>query len=406
MAAIEHQSESIKLSTLWTDQRSRAVIIQIIALAALFAFLAYIVRNTIGNLELLGVETGYGFLNEPSNYDINQRLIEYDSRSSHLTATIVGILNTVVVALAGIVMATIIGFIGGVLRLSGNWLISRLVYCYVEITRNVPLLLQILLWHGLIVHSLPSPRSALREVDTSQGALSPVEAVFLTNRGLTISKPIFEPAFWAVVLAFVAAVVGVILFKNHAKKVQEATGKIYPVFSIGLAAIIGVPLIVFFLAGMPVTLDVPEAGKFNFKGGMTVVPEFIALWFALSIYTGAFMTEIVRAGIQSVSHGQTEASYALGLRPNFTMRLVILPQALRVIIPPLISQYLNLTKNSSLAIAVGYMDIVATIGGISLNQTGRALECMSIVLSLYLLFSLTISMVMNWYNKRVALVER
>ena len=397
MAAIDaHQQPGIKLSELWVDKRSRGVIIQIISLVVLFAFLGWIVSNTINNLELLGVETGYGFLAEPSNYDINQRPIEYDSRSSHARAMVVGILNTVIVAVTGIVFATILGFVAGVLRLSGNWLVSRLVYCYVEFTRNVPLLLQILLWYGVIVHSLPKPKEAM----------APVDGVFLSNRGFAVPSPQFEPAFWAVFIAFVAAVVGAVLFARYAKKVQEATGKHYPVFTINTALIIGLPALVFIVLGAPVTWSIPELKGFNFKGGLMIRPEFLALWFALSVYTAAFISENVRAGIQAVSHGQTEAARALGLRPNWTMRLVILPQALRVIIPPLISQYLNLTKNSSLAIAIGYMDIVATIGGISLNQTGRALECMSIVLSLYLFFSLSISMIMNWYNKRVALVER
>jgi general L-amino acid transport system permease protein len=396
MTAIDIPQSRFKVSDLWTDQKSRGLLIQIVALILLLLFIAYIVNNTINNLELLGVETGYGFLSEPSNYDINQRPIEYDSRSSHGRAAMVGILNTMIVALCGIVLATILGFLAGVLRLSGNWLISRLVYCYVEFTRNVPVLLQILLWHGIIVHSLPLPRQALQ----------PAEGVFLSNRGFAVPWPQLEPAFWAVVVGFFAAVGGAVWFAGYAKKVQAATGKIYPVVTINLAVIVLVPVIVFFLAGQPATLDWPALKGFNFKGGLTVKPEFIALWFALSVYTAAFISEIVRAGIMAVSHGQTEAAYALGIRPNWTMRLVILPQALRVIIPPLISQYLNLTKNSSLAIAVGYMDIVATIGGISLNQTGRALECMSIVLTIYLVISLSISSVMNWYNKRVALVER
>ena len=396
MSAIEIDRRSPKLGNLWTDQRSRGIIIQILALVGLFAFVAYIVNNTINNLELLGVETGFGFLNEPANYDINQRLIEYDSRSSNLRATIVGVLNTLLVAVCGVVLATVLGFTAGVLRLSRNWLVSRLVYCYIEFTRNVPVLLQILLWYGILVHTLPRPKQALE----------PVSGFFISNRGLAAPKPEYEPAFLAVVVAFFVAVAAVICFARYAKGVQESTGKHYPVISIGLGVIIGLPLIVFLVTGMPMSLVWPELKGFNFKGGLTVLPEFLALTFALSIYTGAFIAEIVRAGIQSVSHGQTEASYALGLRPNWTMRLVILPQALRVIIPPLISQYLNLTKNSSLAIAIGYMDIVATIGGISLNQTGRALECMSIVLSLYLIFSLTISSVMNWYNQGVAIVER
>jgi general L-amino acid transport system permease protein len=396
MTAIELVTDGWSPSRIWSDKRSRGILIQIAALAALFAFVAYIVDNTIDNLELLGIETGYGFLFEPANYDINQRLIDYDSRSPHIRATVVGILNTLLVSAAGIVAATVLGFLAGVLRLSHNWLISKLVYCYVEATRNVPLLLQILLWYGIFVHSLPRPKDAL----------TPVSGVFLSNRGFALPRPEFEPAFWAVAIAFAAAVAGAVLFQRWAKRTQEATGRIYPVFSINLAVLIGLPLVVFFLAGQPATLELPELKGFNFKGGLTVRPEFLALWFALSLYSGSFIAEIVRAGIQSVSHGQTEAARALGIKPNRTMRLVILPQALRVIVPPLISQYLNVTKNSSLAIAVGYMDIVATIGGISLNQTGRALECMSIVLGLYLAFSLLTSAIMNWYNKRVALVER
>ena len=396
MAAVEAAPSGFKLTSLWTDKRSRGVVIQIFALVALLLFLGFIVNNTARNLELLGVETGYGFLNEPANYDINQRPIEYDSRSTHSRAMLVGLLNTGIVAVAGIVLATVLGFIAGVLRLSHNWLVSRLVYCYVEFTRNVPLVLQILLWYGLIVHSLPRPRQALE----------PASGFFLSNRGFALPRPIYESGFEAVVIALVVAIVGAVFFARYAKKVQEATGKIYPVFTINLGLIVLLPILVFLVAGMPITLEWPELKGFNFRGGLTIIPEFIALWFALSIYTAAFIAEIVRAGIQSVSHGQTEASFALGIKPNWTMRLVILPQALRVIIPPLISQYLNLTKNSSLAIVIGYMDIVATIGGISLNQTGRALECMSIVLSIYLLISLSISMVMNRYNKRVALVER
>ena len=397
MTAMEHSAANgQRAASLLYDKRARAVFIQIFALAALFAFLAYIVSNTISNLRLLGVETGFGFLADPASYDINQTLIDYTSRSSHGRAAVVGILNTLLVAFCGIVLATILGFVAGVLRLSNNWLVSRLVYCYIEFTRNVPLLLQILFWHGLIVHTLPRPKQAME----------PASGFFLSNRGFSIPRPDFEPGFFAVVIAFFAAIAGAIWFARYAKRVQAATGKIYPVFTINLGLIVGLPLIVFLLAGVPVTLNWPELKGFNFQGGLTVRPEFMALWFALSVYTAAFIAENVRAGIQAISHGQTEASYALGIKPNWTMRLVILPQALRVIIPPLISQYLNLTKNSSLAIAVGYMDIVATVGGITLNQTGRALECMAIVLTLYLTFSLLISAGMNVYNKRVALVER
>ena len=365
-------------------------------MVVILTLFGFFVRNTVSNLELIGRDVGYEFLFTPASYDINQHLIEYTSRSTHLRATVVGIINTVVVAILGILLATGIGFAAGVARLSGNWLVSRLVYCFVEFSRNVPVLLWILLWHGVIVHSFPHPRQATTLLTNFH----------LSNRGLYIPKPLFEPAFWFVVAAVVLAIAGAVYFAKYSKRRHEETGLHYPVATINVAAVVILPVIVFLVVGSPVQFELPVFRGFNFKGGLVLSPELIALTVALGVYTGAFIAEIVRAGILSVSHGQTEAAYALGIKPNWTMRLIILPQALRVIIPPLISQYLNLTKNSSLAIAIGYMDIVATIGGISLNQTGRALECMSIVLSLYLILSLLISAMMNIYNKRIALVER
>lgn len=396
MAAVDAAEVQGGASSIWTDKRFRSVITQILVIAGLFAFLAFIISNAVANLDALGKSFGFGFLDEPASYDINQTLIPYDSRDTHLRAMVVGILNTALVAVTGIFIATLVGFILGVLRLSKNWLVNRLAYCYVEFARNVPVLVHILLWHGVIVHSLPVPRDAMQ---VSEGW-------FLTNRGFFIPKPIFEPAFWAVTAALVVGIVFTIVLRRWAKKVQDETGKIYPVPWIGLAAIIGLPVVVYLLAGMPITWDLPSLQGFNFQGGLVLRPEFTALTLALSLYTAAFIAEIVRAGIESVSHGQSEAAHALGIRHSRTLRLVIIPQALRVVVPPLTSQYLNLTKNSSLAIAIGYMDIVATIGGISLNQTGREMECMIIVLLLYLSFSLVISLFMNWYNKRIALVER
>ena len=374
----------------------RSVLIQVITIALLFAFIFYIARNAVINLENLGKGFSFKFLSDPASYDINQTLIAYDSRSPHLRATYVGILNTLLVAITGIILATIVGFILGVLRLSKNWLINRVVYFYIEYVRNVPLLLHILLVHGLVVNTLPIPKNAINFDDT----------FFLTNRGFYTPKPLFEPAMWAVLIAFIIGIGFSWWFKRYAKRIQDDTGKIYPVFWISVAAIVGFPILVYFIAGSPMGWEFATLKGFNFKGGLVLRPEYLALWFALSLYTAAFIAEIVRAGIQAVSHGQTEAAYALGVKPNRTMQLVIIPQALRVIIPPLSSQYLNLTKNSSLAIAIGYMDIVATIGGISLNQTGREMECMTIVLALYLSFSLSISAFMNWYNKRMKLVER
>jgi general L-amino acid transport system permease protein len=396
MAAIEQDSDRFSLGQIWSDKRYRAVLTQILVIAGVFFFIAFLASNAVENLEQLGKTFGFDFLWAPASYDINQALIPYNSRDTHFRAAVVGLLNTGLVAVTGCILATILGFLFGVLRLSSNWLINRMVYCYVEFTRNVPVLVQILLWHGVIVTTLPAPRDAM----------SPMEGVYLSNRGFYVPAPVFESGFWLVVAAFLAAIAGTIVFKRWAKKRQAETGQIYPIFTVGVAAIVGLPVIAFFLAGMPATLDQPALGTFNIRGGMVLKPEFTALWFALSVYTSAFITEIVRSGIQAVSHGQTEAAYALGIRPNWTMRLIIIPQALRVIVPPLTSQYLNLTKNSSLAIAIGYMDIVATLGGITLNQTGREMECMMLVLMIYLTISLLISAFMNWYNRRIALVER
>jgi general L-amino acid transport system permease protein len=396
MSEMALQRDDGGLMALWRDKRIRAVITQILVLAALFAFFAYIISNAVTNLEALGKEFGFEFLDAPANYDINQTLIEYDSRMPHARAAMVGLLNTLIVAVSGVIFATILGFVMGIVRLSKNWLASRIAYSYIEIIRNVPLLVQILLWHGIIVHSFPHPKVAQPFA----------EGFILSNRGLYLPKPVLEPAFWAVGIAFALAIIGSIIFARWAKAQQRDTGKIYPVFWISIAAVIGLPVVVYFLAGSPMTFDYAALKGFNFKGGMVIKPEFAALWWALSIYTAAFIAEIVRAGIQSVNHGQTEACYALGLRPARTLSLVVIPQALRVIVPPLTSQYLNLAKNSSLAIAIGYMDIVATLGGITLNQTGKEMECMILVLLLYLCMSLSISMFMNWYNQRIALVER
>ncbi|MEH6442368.1 MAG: amino acid ABC transporter permease [Oceanospirillaceae bacterium] len=397
MSGIQIQEKkTVTLGSIWRDKKSRGVILQIIAVIGILLFLGNIFSNTVENLDRLGVKVGFDFLDEPANYDINQTLIDYDSSDSHFKAGVVGLLNTLLVAACGIVVATIFGFTAGVLRLSNNFVLSRLMQVYVELTRNIPVLLQILLWHGIIIHSLPVPKKAEAFV----------EGVFLTNRGVFLPQPIPQEGFGWVWIALFLGIVIAIAFKRYANKIQIETGKLLPAIWVGVSVVIGLPLIVFLLLGTPVEISYPALKGFNFKGGFVVKPEFMALWFALSIYTGAFIAEIVRAGIQSVDHGQTEAAHALGIRPNFTMRLVVIPQAMRVIIPPLISQYLNLTKNSSLAIAIGYMDLVATIGGISLNQTGRALESMGIVLSVYLFISIVISLLMNIYNKRVALVSR
>ena len=394
-----NDTERGALARLWYDEKIRSVFVQIITIALIFAFFAYIITNAVANLKLLGKTFSFDFLFQPSHYDINQHLIPYTSTSTHLRAGLVGILNTLLVAICGIITATIVGFILGVLRLSPNWLVSRMVYCFVEFTRNVPLLLHILLIHGIIVSVLPLPRQAQEWANFG-------EIIFFTNRGFYVPSPQFGDGMSWVGMAFVAAIVFTIFYKRSAKRFQDETGARRPVVLVGLGALIGFPLLALLVTGVPISWDVPVLKGFNFRGGAVMRPEFLALWLALSLYTSAFIAEIVRAGILAVKKGQWEASYALGLTRGQTLNLNIIPQALRVIVPPLTSQYLNLTKNSSLAIAIGYMDIVATIGGISLMQTGKEMETMIIVLLLYLCFSLIISAFMNWYNRRIALVER
>ncbi len=379
---------------IWTDERSRAAIFQLLAVLGLALFVAFVIANTLANLEARGLDAGFAFLGDPAFFDINQRLIEYTSTSSFGRALIVGLLNTILVSALGIIAATVIGFVAGVLRLSDNWVVSRMVTVYVEITRNVPVLLQIIFWWGVLT-SLPKVRDSLSIGDV----------LFLNNRGVRIPAPILEPGFGLLFVSFLIGVVAAFLVARWARRRQEATGQAFHSFWVGLGLIVGLPLIVYFLTGQPVSWNVPVPGRFNFAGGFNITPELVALWFALSTYTGAFISEIVRSGIRSVSKGQTEAAFSLGLRPNLTMRKIIIPQALRVIIPPLTSQFLNLTKNSSLAIAIGYQDLVS-IGGTILNQSGQAIEVVAIWMAVYLSLSLITSAFMNWYNKRIALVER
>ena len=372
-------------SNIWRNEKSREIIVQIIVLFFLGWFISWLVMNVNANFEALGKDISFEFLFIPAGYDINQYLIDYDSRDSHLRAGIVGLLNTGLVAFFGIILATVLGIALGIIRLSKNWLASKIAYWYVEFTRNVPILLHILLWHGIIINTLPHPRKAISLGDVT----------FLSNRGFYIPKPLAESGIELVYLFLVVAIIFSILFSKYCKRKQDLTGIQYPVFWINFSVIFFLPLIAFFLSGMPVSLEIPALKGFNFRGGMHMSPELAALTFALGIYTAAFIAEIVRAGILAIDKGQREAAESIGLKPSKVMNLVILPQARRVIIPPLTSQYLNLTKNSSLAIAIGYMDLVATLGGISLNQTGREMETMLIVMLIYLSVSLSISALMN-----------
>lgn len=386
------------LLRLWRNEGSRGVIIQIVTMVVLFALIAAIARNVVVNLAEVGKEFSFGFLAWPAAYDIGfSPFIEYTNQSTHLRAAVVGLLNTLLVAVCGCVLASVLGFALGIMRLSSNWLVSKISYVFVEFVRNVPVLIHILAIYSLVVTLLPPAKKA---IDVGAGAF------FLSNRGFYTPSPVFEPGAGLVGIAIILAIVIAVVFRRWAKRVQDQTGKAYPVFWISAAIIIALPGIAFLAAGMPLSWDIPALKGFNFKGGMAIKPEFLALCLALSYYTACFISEIVRAGILAISRGQSEAAHALGLQNNRTLQLIVIPQALRVIVPPLCSQYLNLTKNSSLAIAIGYMDITATIGGISLMQTGKEMETMIIVMGVYLVISLIISSFMNWFNQRIKLTER
>lgn len=391
----EHAPAPVK-PPFWNDPQVRAIAFQVIALVVTVAFGLYIFHNTQLNLRRLGIASGFDFLSSPSGFDIIQTLIPYSPTSSYSRVFWVALLNTLLVSTLGIVLATILGFIVGIARLSKNWLIAKLALIYIETFRNVPLLLQIFFWYFAVLRAVPAPRQSLSLGD----------AVFLNIRGLYMPAPQFQSGFVWVLIALAIAIGLVVWLSRWAQQRQMATGQTFPLFWTALALLLGLPLVVFWLAGSPLHWQIPELRGFNFQGGWVVIPEMASLLLALTVYTAAFIAEIVRSGIQAVSHGQTEASLSLGLNSGLTLRLVILPQALRVIIPPLTNQYLNLTKNSSLAAAIGYPDLVAAFAGTTLNQTGQAIECIAITMAVYLTISLLISLTMNWYNRRVALVER
>ncbi|TCO71529.1 amino acid ABC transporter permease [Rhodovulum euryhalinum] len=409
--------DSFRLGMLIYDTRYRALTIQVVALFAFMLLAAWLINNTVQNLASLGKPIDFGFLSTAAQYDINQTLIAYDNQDSHLRASAVGLLNTLLVAVMGCALATVVGVLVGILRLSRNWLVARIMTVYVELFRNVPVLLWIVFAMAILIESLPAPRDFRGE--DAPAAMLFGDSVALTNRGFYVPEPLFArtlgdlPVFGAfdISLDFLAilAVLGAGLFasgliRTRADRIQNATGIRPTTWYLRLGVVL-LPLIALLVA-LGFHLGYPELRGFNFQGGIHMRNSLIALWLALSFYTAAFIAEAVRGGILAISKGQTEAAAALGLRPGRIMSLVILPQAMRVIIPPLISQYLNLTKNSSLAIAVGYMDITGTLGGITMNQTGRELECVLLLMLIYLVISLLISAVMNWYNTRVKLVER
>ena len=379
----------------FNDPHTRGIIFQIIVVVVLAGAVYWIVGNTLDNLRRSNIGSGFGFLNGRSGFDVAQALIPFDSNSTFGRALVVGFLNTALVAVCGIITATVIGFLVGVGRLSRNWLIAKICMVYVEVFRNIPPLLVIFFWYLGVLSVLPGVRDSIE---------FPFDS-YLNSRGFFTPKPIFEPGFWLVVVSFFAAIAMSWFVARKARERQMATGQQFPVFLTSVGLIVGLPVLALLLAGVPLSFEYPTLGTFNLTGGLNVKPEFLSLYLALSFYTASFIAEIVRAGILGVSKGQTEAAHALGLRSGPTLRLVVIPQAMRIVIPPLTSQYLNLTKNSSLAVAIGYPDLVQ-IGQTTMNQTGQAIEVVAIWMMVYLGLSLSTSAFMNWFNAKMALVER
>lgn len=377
------------------NPKVRGLFYQVLTVIILVAAAWFIVQNIIDNLRASNQSFGFSFLTGRAGFNLGQALLPFSSDSTNTQALIVGLLNTIVISICGIIAATIIGFLIGIGRLSKNWLIAKLCQAYVELFRNIPPLLVIFFWYSGVLVLLPQARDALHLPFSS----------YLSNRGLAFPSPIFGAGMWAVGLALIAAIVAVFFLARWAHKRQAATGQQFHTIWVSIALIVGLPLLTFLVSGRPLSFDYPVAGKFNLTGGFVVGPEFISLFLALSFYTASFIAEIVRGGILGVAKGQSEAAGALGLRSSAITRLIVIPQALRIIIPPLTSQYLNLTKNSSLAIAIGYADLVA-VGGVILNQSGRAIEVVIIWMIVYLTLSIVTSLFMNWFNAKMALVER
>jgi general L-amino acid transport system permease protein len=454
------QGQAAPRSSIFNDPKFRSTAIQFLLVLAIGWFVWRIVHNTQINLQSRNISSGFQFLWSTAGFGVNQALISYSEASSYGRALLVGFLNTLLVAAVGIICATILGFMIGIMRLSRNWLIAKVAETYIEIVRNIPLLLQIFVWYATVLKPLPAPArapqiglpwpgsgfvimaavlgggafllrglylrtqsvamrviatlllffaawtamGAIRELGLSTINFVPL-GIFLSNRGIMFPRPLLGQGIWMEFAALALGIVLSLVIATWARRRQERTGQQFPTTTVSLGLIIGLPLLAFLTAGSGATFEFPELKGFNFRGGMTLIPEFLALVLALSTYTAAFIAEIVRAGIQAVSHGQTEAAHALGVRPGVTLRLVVIPQAMRVIIPPLASQYLNLTKNSSLAVAIGYPDLVA-MGGTVLNQTGQAIEIIGIWMAVYLTLSLLTSGFMNWFNYRMRLAER
>lgn len=379
----------------WYDPKVRAVFFQIGVLGMVGLLGYYLMTNTLANLERQAIATGFGFLEKQSSFEIGESLISYSAADTYLKALLVGALNTLLVSFIGITLTIILGTFIGIARLSTNWLLSKMAAIYIEFFQDIPILLQLFFWYAFFYEILPQPRQAINLF----------KGVFLCNRGLIFAIPTAHPAFKYMAVAFLIGCFAVYIMRRWARKRQDETGRIFPVFKAAVGILMGLPLITWWAAGAPTAMDMPVLRGFNFQGGITVSPEFTAVLLGLVLYTAAFVAEVVRAGIQSVSKGQTEAAASIGMKPGQILNLVILPQALRVIIPPLTSQMLNLTKNSSLAVAIGYPEFVS-VSGTTINQTGQAIEGVVLIMTIYLIFSLTTSAFMNWYNKKMKLVER
>ncbi|RFD27918.1 amino acid ABC transporter permease [Pseudomonas sp. GL93] len=393
---MQNQIGAPKQKLSFSDPKVRAWLFQIITIVAVVSLGWYLFHNTQTNLQHRGITSGFDFLERSAGFGIAQHLIDYTESDSYARVFVIGLLNTLLVTVIGVVLATLLGFIIGVARLSPNWMINKLATVYVEVFRNIPPLLQILFWYFAVFLTMPGPRNSHNFGDT----------FFVSSRGLNMPAALAADGFWPFVASLVVAIVAIVLMTRWANKRFEATGVPFHKFWAGLALLVVIPTLCVLIFGTPLHWEMPKLAGFNFVGGWVLIPELLALTLALTVYTAAFIAEIVRSGIKSVSHGQTEAARSLGLRPGPTLRKVIIPQALRVIIPPLTSQYLNLAKNSSLAAGIGYPEMVSLFAGTVLNQTGQAIEVIAITMSVYLAISISISLLMNGYNKRIALIER
>jgi len=390
------QGRDLSLNNILFNRSVQGIFYQIVTLALVILAVIYIVDNTARNMVARGLASGFEFLGVEAQFDIQMTLIEYSPTSTYFDSFIVGLLNTLLVAGLGIFVATIVGFTIGIARLSSNWLVAKLAEAYIEVLRNLPLLLQIFFWYFAVLRALPKPKQSLELFDS----------FFLNNRGLFIPDPIFGEGGTLILYSFIAAIIISIGIAAWSRQRQNKTGQTFPVFYSSVGLIILFVFLSLFATGFPVTFDYPELKGFNFKGGIKLIPELVALTFALSMYTASFIAEVVRAGIQAVSLGQTEAARSLGLNQGQILRLVIIPQALRVIVPPLTNQYLNLTKNSSLAAAIAYPDLVLVFAGTALMQTGQAIEIIGMVMGVYLLLSLLTSIIMNLFNRFMRVAER